>query len=83
MTTGYGRGGNDRIYGGNGHDLLDGSYGRDSLYGGNGNDTLVGSEDGDHIDGGSGFDIGSFEYSDAGVNVRLTQTNVTYIMGYA
>lgn len=60
-----GRGGHDRIYGGNG---------QDSLLGGAGNDLIYASVEDTLIDGGAGVDTVSFLYDlgGTGVNVRLT-----------
>ncbi len=51
-----------RLIGGPGNDVLDGGAGWDWLEGGPGADTLIGS---------GNWDIASYQYSDAGVEVRL------------
>ena len=51
-----GAGGDDRIYGGGGNDILDGQGGDDYLDGGPGDDTLRGSDGDDLLDGGPGVD---------------------------
>lgn len=50
----YGEG--DALYGGAGHDYMDGKGGDDYLEGGTGNDTLVGGEGADTLLGGVGID---------------------------
>ncbi|MFL6757815.1 MAG: hypothetical protein ACJ8E4_07420 [Sphingomicrobium sp.] len=54
--------GNDRIYGGSGHDSIDG---------GRGNDLIYASADDAAIIGGAGLDTVSFFYSGTGVRVQL------------
>ena len=49
-------GGNDRIFGGEGKDALDGNSGNDRLIGGEGRDTLDGGEGSDWLSGGTGTD---------------------------
>jgi len=82
--------GNDTVYGSNGSDFIYGNEGNDTLYGGNGNDTINGGEDddtiyggadADSIEGGTGIDTASYEQSDEGVNVNLS--NATTTGGYA
>ncbi len=49
-------GGNDHIFGGEGHDVAFGQVGDDEVVGGNGNDDLEGNQGADTIQGGSGQD---------------------------
>ncbi len=76
----FGSGGNDTLVGARGNnrldgyesnDKLDGREGDDRLYGGNGSDVLTGGPGADLLSGGVGFDYASYEFSDAGVVVRL------------
>ncbi len=52
-----GGGGNDRLHGGAGHDLLFGGLGSDQLQGGQGRDLLVGGPGADRLNGNAGDDI--------------------------
>jgi Ca2+-binding RTX toxin-like protein len=56
-VTMMGRGGDDKLTGGQGDDLLDGGSGRDHLDGGRGHDILVGGDGDDHLDGASDGDL--------------------------
>ncbi|WP_177413993.1 calcium-binding protein [Pseudomonas tructae] len=49
-------GGDDKLYGLSGNDLLDGGAGRDTLFGGAGNDVLDGGADNDYLYGEAGND---------------------------
>ncbi|MGL6453163.1 Ig-like domain-containing protein, partial [Aeromonas veronii] len=51
------RGGNDKLYGGLGDDILFGQGGNDELYGNDGKDILYGGTGSDKLDGGAGNDI--------------------------
>jgi len=53
----YGEGGNDRITGGRGHDLLLGGDGNDAINGGSGDDLLIGGAGRDRQVGGTGNDL--------------------------
>ena len=64
--TAFGNGGQDRIFGGEGDDYIDGGSSADTLYGeegddtvegGSGNDRLFGGEGDDVLDGGTGDDL--------------------------
>ena len=77
----YGGDGNDVLYGGDDHDQLFGGTGDDMLYGDGGDDELHGDEDNDRLigntgadrlDGGKGIDWVSYQESDTGVTVNLT-----------
>jgi Ca2+-binding RTX toxin-like protein len=50
----YGREGNDILFGGDGHDRLNGGAGNDYIYGDEGHDVLVGGAGQDYINGGTG-----------------------------
>lgn len=52
----YGGGNVDTIYGGDGHDKIEGKTGNDTLYGGNGNDRIEGNDGDDVIYGDAGND---------------------------
>lgn len=67
----YGGSGRDYLSGGGGNDYLNGGTENDRLYGGSGNDTLIGGEGADYLNGGSGIDTANYQYSSAGVTVRL------------
>ena len=69
----YGGGNNDQLYGEMGEDVLYGDEGNDELIGGDGNDWLFGEAGADKLDGGSGIDWASYQESDAGVTVDLTE----------
>ena len=64
---------NDQLFGEVGDDRLDGGAGNDALNGGDGNDRLIGEAGADDMDGGSGIDWVSYQESDAGVTVDLTE----------
>ena len=64
---------NDKLYGETGRDILYGDEGDDELNGGDGNDRLIGEAGADEMDGGSGIDEVSYQESDAGVTVDLTE----------
>ena len=77
----YGDEGDDELHGGDNNDHLNGEIGEDSLYGDEGDDELHGGDDNDRLfgdtgadqmDGGSGIDWVSYQESDAGVTVNLT-----------
>ena len=77
----YGEDGNDALQGGDDHDQLFGGAGDDMLYGDGGDDELHGDEDNDwlignvgadRLDGGKGIDWVSYQESDTGVTVNLT-----------
>lgn len=68
----YGGDDNDRLFGEIGNDRLYGDAGNDELNGGSGNDLLVGEAGADDLDGGSGIDRVSYQESDGGVTVDLT-----------
>lgn len=76
----FGSGGNDilagahgsnRLDGYEGDDRLDGREGDDRLFGGAGYDLLIGGPGADMLSGGTETDTVSYEFSDAGVVVRL------------
>ena len=76
-----GMAGNDLILGGDGDDVLSGRKGNDRLFGGDGEDVLIGGQGNDVLNGGAGRDflLGgagvdtlSYEGSDSGVRVNLT-----------
>ncbi|MGH1353398.1 MAG: calcium-binding protein [Methyloligellaceae bacterium] len=54
-------GGPDFLFGGKGHDIIDGDAGDDFLYGGSGTDILTGDMGRDYLTGGSGADAFSFD----------------------
>lgn len=56
-TVLFGGIGNDRLNGGNGHNILVGGEGNDSLNGGNDNDILIGGTGKDQLNAGAGLDI--------------------------
>lgn len=51
----------DVLYGGNGHDSIDGGPGDDVLYGGEGADSLIGNYGDDTLDGGVGVDTALYD----------------------
>lgn len=59
-----GGGGDDRLHGLSGNDLLLGGGGKDELHGGDGDDVLVGGADNDILDGGRGSDTYRYELGD-------------------
>ena len=63
------------IYGGDGHNILDGKSGADHLYGGQGNDILDGNSGADHLYGGQGNDI---YYVDNTADVIVEDANNGY-----
>ncbi|MEP3889708.1 MAG: hypothetical protein ABJN69_04525 [Hellea sp.] len=67
----HGEGGNDIINGGDGIDRIYGGDGNDVQRGQGGNDLLYGSSGADQLNGGIGFDIVSYEFSAAAVNVNM------------
>ena len=64
---------NDQLFGGVGDDRLYGDVGDDELHGDENNDRLSGNAGADRLDGGSGIDWVSYQESDAGVTVDLTE----------
>ena len=66
--------GNDVLQGNGDDDFLSGGEGADQLMGGQGDDTLEGSPayGNDVLNGGEGVDTASYQYSDRGVYVNLT-----------
>jgi hypothetical protein len=56
VTTAFGEGGDDRLYGQRGNESLFGGEGADRLYGGIGDDRLRGGPGGDRLFGGFGAD---------------------------
>ncbi len=78
--TGIGNSLANRIWGGDGNDLLRGGAGRDSLYGGAGDDTIEGGGDSNLLNGGDGFDLVSYAGVSQGVSVFLT-SNTTLAGG--
>ena len=78
--------GNDSVYAGNGADVVDGGAGNDylkgeagddTISGGTGDDTLYGGTGDDVMDGGEGTDTVNYYYSEAGVDVNLTDGTAT------
>ena len=67
----FGGPGNDRLDGGEDDDELTGDSGIDELDGGAGDDFLEGGPGADALRGGPGSDTAYYQYSDAGVEVRL------------
>ena len=67
----HGEGGNDIINGGDGIDRIYGGAGNDVQRGQGGNDLLYGSAGADQLNGGIGFDIVTYEFSTAAVNVNM------------
>lgn len=67
----HGEGGNDVINGGGGIDRIFGGDGNDIQRGQDGNDLLYGSSGADQLNGGVGFDIVTYEFSAAAVNVNM------------
>ena len=63
--------GSNRLDGAGDGDRLDGREGDDRLYGGADSDVLTGGPGADLLSGGPGYDYASYEFSDAGVIVRL------------
>jgi len=63
--------GNDIITGNSANNALVGNAGNDQLFGGEGNDLLEGGAGADLLNGGAGFDFARYEFSAAGVTVRL------------
>ena len=63
--------GSNRLDGAGDGDKLDGREGDDRLYGGADSDVLTGGPGADLLSGGPGYDYASYEFSDAGVTVRL------------
>ena len=63
--------GSNRLDGNGEGDKLDGREGDDWLYGGADSDVLTGGPGADLLSGGPGYDYASYEFSDAGVIVRL------------
>ena len=53
----FGKGGDDIICAGNGHDYINASSGDDEIYGQAGNDVIYGGDDDDYVEGGTGTDI--------------------------
>ncbi len=81
-----GLGGNDRICGGNGKDkliggaggdVLSGDAGNDAVSGGGADDFLLGGAANDTFNGGAGFDVASFFFASAGVQVDLSTGTAT------
>ncbi|MES0885398.1 M10 family metallopeptidase C-terminal domain-containing protein [Roseibium sp. SCP14] len=66
----------DTITGDSGTNILNGHDGDDTIYGEDGNDTLLGGAGADRLFGGGGEDWTSYEFSDAGVNVGLSDAAV-------
>jgi hypothetical protein len=69
----YGGDGNDRLKGGNAHDLLFGGLGNDNLLGGQGNDLLGGDAGADRLVGEAGDDIlidGSLTLADGDTSLQ-------------
>jgi Ca2+-binding RTX toxin-like protein len=66
--AGTGNGLNNRIFGSNGADLLQGLGGGDRLEGSNGNDTLAGGTGNDTLTGGANADVFRFAASNAGAD---------------
>ena len=71
----------NRLDGGNNADILNGDEGDDELIGGLGTDTLNGGAGGDTLDGGLGSDTATYENSNAGVRINLSQTEDGYSIG--
>ena len=55
--TAFGNGGQDRVFGGEGDDHIDGGSSADSLYGEEGDDTVEGGSGNDRLFGGEGDDV--------------------------
>jgi Ca2+-binding RTX toxin-like protein len=66
-----GDGGENLLYGLDGHDSLIGGAGDDRLYGDHGNDVLRGDEGADALYGGDGIDTANYAFSGAAVIVDL------------
>ena len=64
--------GSDLLVGHSGQDTLIGGDGIDTLLGGSGDDVLEGGEGRDSLFGGEGFDIASYENSETGVTVEIS-----------
>lgn len=69
---------NNKLWGMNGFDLLDGRDGKDTLYGGNGKDDLYGGDGADKLIGGRGND---FQWGEAGADHFIFQSIQDSVVG--
>jgi Ca2+-binding RTX toxin-like protein len=69
--------GKDKLIGGAGGDVLSGDAGNDALSGGGAGDALLGGGGNDTFNGGAGFDLASFFFASAGVQVNLSTGTAT------